>query len=164
LLGEKGSESGGSEYLKVIHGFITGDVPDINIETEKNLQDTVLDLIDNQLINSAHDISEGGLAIALAECCIMNISKPIGCNANFNYNNRKDFELFGETQSRIIISAEKENAQKIYNICKEHNIIIFKIGETGGIKLSINNEINLSITEISDKYYYSIERIMDKNS
>ena len=164
LLGNANSlEVGGSEYLKAIHNLVKGDAPDIDPEIEKRLHEAVLELIDNELINSTHDVSEGGLAVALAECCAMNINAPIGCEINFDYKRRKDFELFGETQSRIIISAKEENAEQIFNICKKNSTKICKVGETGGKKISINNEINLSITEIFDKYYYSIERIMENN-
>jgi phosphoribosylformylglycinamidine (FGAM) synthase-like enzyme len=93
----------------------------------------------------------------------MNRNALIGCKTNFNYNHRKDFELFGETQSRIIISAKESDVKQIFKTCKKQNIQIYKLGITGGKNLTINNEINLSITEISDKYYYSIEKIMENN-
>jgi len=163
LLGNNGAEVGGSEYLKVIHNLVKGDAPEISLDNEKKLQDTILNLIDNKLINSAHDVSEGGLAVALAECCVMNRNSLIGCKINFNYKYRKDFELFGETQSRIIISAKESDVEHIFKICKKQNIKICKLGVTDGKNLTINNEINLGITEISDKYYYSIEKIMEDN-
>jgi phosphoribosylformylglycinamidine synthase len=164
LLGNaNSSEVGGSEYLKSIHKLVKGDAPDIDLETEKKLHEAVLELIDNELINSAHDVSEGGLAVALAECCVLNRNFLIGCKINFDYNHRKDFELFGETQSRIIISAKESDVEHIFKICKKQNIKICKLGVTGGKNLTINNEINLGITEISDKYYYSIEKIMENN-
>ena len=164
LLGNaNSSEVGGSEYLKAIHNLVKGDAPGIDLETEKKLHEAVLELIDNELINSAHDISEGGLAVALAECCVMNRNALIGCKINFNYKHRKDFELFGETQSRIIISAKESYVEQIFKICIEQNIKICKLGVTGSQNLTINNEINLGITEISDKYYYSIEKIMENN-
>ena len=140
-----------------------GDAPEINLDDEKRLQDTVLELIDSQLINSAHDISEGGLAVALSECCIMNAIEPIGCKIKFDYINRKDFELFGETQSRIIISANKSNTHDIFDICEKHNTKILNIGFTGGENLIINDEIDINLEILIDGYYYSIYRIMENN-
>ena len=85
---------GGSEYLKLIHDKVTGEAPDINPEYEKNLQQTLLDLIRKGFIKSAHDVSDGGFAVALAECCVMNRKNHTGCEVNFKYNGRKDFDLF----------------------------------------------------------------------
>ena len=164
LLGNvSANEIGGSEYLELIHNKIKGDAPELNLDVEKRLQDTVLELIDSHLINSAHDISEGGLAVALSECCIMNKFEPIGCKIKFDYINRRDFELFGETQSRIIISANESNAHEIFDICKKHNTKIMNIGFTGGANLIINNEIDINLRSLNDRYYNSIDRIMENN-
>lgn len=83
---------GGSEYLKMFHGKVLGDAPDIDINYEKELQQTLLLLIRKKLINSAHDISDGGLAVALAECCVMNRKRSIGCKINIPFPNRPDYE------------------------------------------------------------------------
>ena len=119
LLGNDKFEIGGSEYLSVIHKLLTGDAPDIDLDKEYRIQNTILELIDNNLINSAHDTAEGGLAVALAECCIMDKKNPIGCNINYNFLERKDFGFFSESQSRIIISANKINKSGISNISKK---------------------------------------------
>ena len=164
LLGNVSSnEIGGSEYLELINSETKGDAPDINLDNEKKLQNTVLELIDSQLINSAHDISEGGLAVALSECCIMNSFEPIGCKIKFDYINRRDFELFGETQSRIIISADESNANDIFNVCEKHKTQILNIGFTGGDNLIINDEIEINLKNLIERYYNSIERIMENN-
>ena len=115
------------------------------------------------MINSAHDISDGGLAVALSECCIMNTFSPIGCEIKFDYINRIDFELFGETQSRILISANESNAHEIFDICKKHNTKILNIGFTGGDNLVINDEIYIDLRTLIDGYYNSIDRIMEND-
>ncbi|MCU0289999.1 MAG: AIR synthase-related protein, partial [Acidobacteria bacterium] len=145
VLGENLGEIGGSEYLKSIHGLIKGDAPDINTEKEMNLYKTLLEIIRLRLINSAHDISEGGLAVALAECCIMDKRNQIGCEINYNFNFRKDFDLFSESQSRVIISASRENRDKIIEVCNKFKTKILKIGVTGGNLLSINKDINIML-------------------
>ncbi|MFH1361623.1 MAG: phosphoribosylformylglycinamidine synthase subunit PurL, partial [bacterium] len=100
LLGETKDELGGSEYLKVIHGQVAGDCPSLDLEKEKALQKTVFEAIQQDILNSAHDCSEGGLAVALAESCISDKRKRVGAavsDAQCPVSDvRKDALLFGE--------------------------------------------------------------------
>ena len=121
----------------------------------------MLDLIRKGFIKSAHDVSDGGLAVALAECCIMNRKKFTGCEVNFELNWRKDFELFNELQSRIIISFDEKSFIEIEKICKSNGIDVTIIGKAGGKSLKINIDINLSLEVLSDSYYNSIKQIME---
>jgi len=152
---------GGSEYLKLIHNRVAGDAPDIEPDFEKKLQETLLNLIRKGFIKSAHDVSDGGFAAALAECCIINKKNNIGCEVNFEYSGRKDFELFSEAQSRVIISFKENSLKKIEKICNENNIGISIIGKAGGKSLKINKDINLNLEILSDYYYNSIKQIME---
>jgi phosphoribosylformylglycinamidine synthase len=161
--GKPGTGIGGSEYLKVIHNEVTGDAPDIDLEHEKKLIKATLELINNRLLNSAHDISDGGLAVALAECCIINRNNPIGCEVSFACANRKDFELFNESQGRIIISLNEEDIESCQNICAKHNIGFEAIGKVGGKSIKINKDINLNLELVSDSYYNSIRKIMESD-
>lgn len=151
---------GGSEYLKMFHGKVLGDAPDIDINYEKELQQTLLLLIRKKLINSAHDISDGGLAVALAECCVMNRKRSIGCKINIPFPNRPDYDLFNEAQSRIIITFNKSNKSPCEDLCKEHSIKIDIIGEVTGNRLKVNELVDLSASDISNNYYNSISNIM----
>jgi len=161
VIGINKGEIGGSEYLDKIHQLIKGDAPDINPDDEINLQKTILEFIKQNLINSAHDIAEGGLAVALAECCIMDRNNNIGCNINYDYGFRKDFDLFSESQSRVIISANSKNENKILEIGKKYNTQILKIGNTGGKDLIINKDIKLDAGKLSDAYYLYLHKIME---
>ena len=152
---------GGSEYLKLIHNKVAGDAPDIDPEFEKSLQKTLLDLIRNGNIKSAHDIADGGFVVAIAECCVMNTKNFIGCEVNFEYNGRKDFALFNEAQSRIIISFDKKSSADIEKTCLKNGININIIGKVGGKSLNLNKDINLNLEKVSDFYYYSIKNIME---
>lgn len=152
---------GGSEYLKVIFGKVAGDAPDIDPEYEKLLQKTLLDLIRKGLVESAHDISDGGFAVALAECCVMNRKNFIGCEVNFDHDGRKDFALFNEAQSRIIISFNKNLSVEIEKICKKNNINLSIIGKIGGESIKINKDINLNLEKVGNAYYNSIKSIME---
>jgi phosphoribosylformylglycinamidine synthase len=152
---------GGSEYLKVIHNKIAGDAPEIEPEYEKRLHSVLLKMIKSGLIKSAHDISEGGIAVALAECCVMNRKNPIGCEVNLSVNGRNDFELFNESQSRIIISLDKKNKEKCKNFCREDNIDFISLGITGGTTLYIYEMLNTDLEKINNAYFNSIIRIME---
>jgi len=152
---------GGSEYLKLIHNKVIGDAPDIDPEYEKKLQTAVLQIIRSRMANSAHDISDGGLAVALAECCIMNRNQNIGCDAQYEYTGRKDFSLFNESQSRIIVSLNPSHETKCEKICEKNGISFNVIGNVTGSLIKINKEINLPLEKINDAYFNSISKIME---
>jgi phosphoribosylformylglycinamidine synthase len=160
VLGKDLYEIGGSEYLSRIHNIIKGDAPSINPEKEKQLHELTLKLIHLGLINSAHDVSDGGLAVALAESCVMNRGKKIGCSVDPEFKTRKDFALFSESQSRILISVPESNL----NACKEiiGNFDSEIIGKTGGNRLVIGDTINIGLDEIYDRYFNTIEKIMSE--
>jgi phosphoribosylformylglycinamidine synthase len=161
LLGETREELGGSEYLKQIHNLVKGDAPEINLELEKSVQNTVLETIRKGLVSSAHDCSEGGLAVALAECCIGG-EKKIGAKINLKYKERTDTLLFGESQSRIIISCSLSNVSKIEKIAKKNKVPFSIIGKTGGknLEININKEkvINLGLLRL----YYVWTRALEE--
>ncbi|MCM8773929.1 MAG: phosphoribosylformylglycinamidine synthase subunit PurL [Candidatus Omnitrophica bacterium] len=154
LLGDCKEELGGSEYLKEIHSIIRGEVPQLDLEKEIALHNTVLECIRKGLISSAHDCSEGGLIVAIAESCISNNEKLIGARIdNLDYSIRLDALFFGETQSRVIISCRKDNLSIIEAIANKNKVNFRVIGEVGGKRLVItkNNEkiINLSLEKLS---------------
>ena len=155
------NDIGGSEYINTIHGLTEGNSPDIDTEFEKKLQEVILKLTDERLVNSAHDISDGGLAVALAECCIMDPENMTGCEINIEYSGRKDFRLFAETQSSIIISADPGNIKKILEIADKYSVSVNEAGITKGNRLKINNDIDLPLREIAEGYYNSIKNIME---
>lgn len=151
---------GGSEYLSLLHNILKGDAPDIDIDKEVKLVKVLLELTRSKVINSAHDVSDGGIAVAIAESCLINRTLPIGCNVNINITGRKDFALFNESQSRIIISLNPENKEKIKGICEKHGLNYIELGKTGGNNIIIN-DINLTVEKAYDAYYNSIIKIME---
>lgn len=154
---------GGSEYLKVIYDMVTGDAPEINIEDEKNLIDCILSITRDKLVSSAHDVADGGLAVAVAEACIINRTLPLGCYVNIEHGERLDFTLFNESQSRIVISLDSANEDKVKKACEKHNIGYKAIGTVGGPHISINGEINIAIEKAVDAYYNTIQKIMESD-
>lgn len=161
ILGEDYEEIGGSEYLKIIHGKVAGDCPKINLETEKRLHDTMYDLIKGQLIKSAHDVSEGGIICALAECCVMNEEKLIGAKVTIPIKTRDDFTLFSESQSRIIVSVEPKNKTDFESTLKKNNQRFYLLGKTIENIFNLNDVVFLDVAELSDIYYNTIPRIMN---
>jgi phosphoribosylformylglycinamidine synthase len=138
LLGYCRQDLGASEYLKEIHNLTKGNAPQLNLRLEQAVQKTTLEAIEKGLVNSAHDCSEGGLAVALAECCISNKDKMIGANINkLNYDMRPDALLFGESQSRIILSCSRDSVEKVKKIALEFKAPFLVIGKTGGRVLRI---------------------------
>jgi len=162
LMGETKEELGASEYIYSIFNKTSGPVPEIDLSFEKQVQDTVLEAIKAGYIKSAHDCSDGGLAVALAECCISNRERMIGASINLDEDIRTDCLLFGETQSRIIVSTKKENGVKLVDLCAKNNIPVSAIGIAGGEMFSINNLINLSLPDLSEAYYESLPKILLK--
>ena len=161
ILGDDFEELGGSEYLKVIHNKVVGDSPKLNLEVEKKLQDSVLGLIEKKLILSAHDVSEGGILCALAECCIINEENPVGAEVSVSLKTREDFSLFSESQSRIIVSLSQKNKNGFEEFLKGKKQSFTFLGRTGGNHLKVNEKINVSLDKLIDLYYGTIPSIMN---
>jgi phosphoribosylformylglycinamidine synthase len=145
LLGENLEELGGSEYLKLIHSIDGGRPPAIDFNKEKKVQGACLEAIKAGIIKNAHDASEGGLAAALAECCF-SPGRSLGATIELKFNGiRPDAVLFGETQSRIIVSFNERDLDKVKGIVEAKGAPFSVIGRVGGGSFKINDLIDLSI-------------------
>jgi len=166
---------GGSRFLKVCFGKKVGPVPKLDIELERAVQNAVRDLIRLDLVTSAHDCSEGGLAVALAECCF---SPDRLFGAEINFENRgcagetpasteAATLLFNEAQSRVIISCEPKNTERVLSELKSKNIPHAQIGRviTDSLRVTVNDE-NLSwqVAELHDLWWNSIRRAVESDS
>ncbi len=150
LLGAGTPSLSGSEYLKTIHGTVAGALPELDLEQEKALQELVRNSIREGLLSSAHDLSEGGLAVALAESCIRG-----GMGAVIDLPDeelRADNVLFGEAPSRIIISVEPGLKPALEKKAAEFGIrtVCMGVVAPGSLKISVNNKhlINLPIQQL----------------
>ncbi len=161
LLGEDYEEVGGSEYMKVVHNLVTGEPPRIDLQTERDLQKLLLGLIDSRLINSAHDISDGGILCALAECSIINPEKQIGSKVHIPIKTREDFSFFSESQSRIIVSVDFENKEKFEEIVSKSFTPFSMIGMTGGNSMNVNDQYDFPLHLLNDLYYTAIHKRMN---
>ncbi len=159
-IGEDFEELGGSEYLYSYFDLVEGDTPEIDLKKEKGIQRFLLKAISRRLIRSAHDVSDGGVAVALAECCIINEEKPVGAKIDLPVKTRADFSLFSESQSRIIVTVSENKAVDFEKLAMEQKVNIAKLGITGGNRLKINGLIDISVERLKDLYFGSIPQKM----
>jgi phosphoribosylformylglycinamidine synthase len=160
LAGTNREELGGSEYIKEVHGLSTGDIPTLDMEFELRLQQFILAAIKQGLIRSAHDTAEGGLAIALAECCFGDRENQIGAKVVPKGEIRRDALYFGESQSRVILSIDPKNKIELQRLAGEQGIPLETIGLVAGTSLIINEDINLPVAEMAELFYESVGRAM----
>ena len=161
---------GGSAYLQVVHGKKAGSPPRCDLEVAKTLHTTLLGLIQSGLVKSAHDCSEGGLAVALAESCISQLiaretPRLLGATVDLSAikDVRLDALLFGETQSRVVISCKALDAVKVVERAKLMGVPAVQIGKVGGDKLTVKTaggEFSAPLTELHDAWWNSIARAM----
>jgi phosphoribosylformylglycinamidine synthase len=162
LVGENKEELGASEYLNTMFKRTGGHVPELNLEIEKKLQDALLKSIQAGLVVSAHDCSEGGLAVALAECCISDKENMIGATIELKDSIRTDALLFGETQSRVVLSCTRSNESILINQFKKAGIACAKIGITGGSELRMNNFMKVDLAKMADAFYNALPGLMER--
>ena len=167
LLGKTRDDLGGSEYLKVMQHREQGSPPLLNLETEKALQDFVLTVIREGLVESAHDCSDGGLAVALAECCVSGPDVRRGAVVKLELGSlRRDALLFGESSSRVILSMRPDTVEALLSRAADAGIPAGRIGTVGGDRFIIDvakgrlNEgcrIDLPIDRVWDRWAHALE-------
>ena len=161
LIGEIGDELGASHFLKICHGRKEGLPPRLHYEREIAVQQALRSLIHSGLVESAHDCSEGGLAVALAESCFTP-EQRLGAVVTLEARElRTDVALFNESQSRVVISASPENAQRVLDQLASAGVSAAQIGTVGGDKLSIATgtvTFEWELTQLFGDWYSSIAR------
>jgi phosphoribosylformylglycinamidine synthase II len=173
LVGDTKDELGGSEYLFVEHGLEEGTPPSLDLQRELNVQRFTLAAIRRGLVKSAHDCADGGLAVAVAESCISgkigaSIELPDSIEATPGI--RIDSLLFGESQSRVVLSCSSANLPALQQMAQKAKVPLSMIGTVGGEKLTVSdNRMNVlkplfsgGIETITSAYRGAISRIMSK--
>jgi len=165
LVGEVGDDLGASHFLKVCHGRKEGLPPHLNIERELAAQNAVRELIRAGLIKSAHDCSEGGLAVALAESCF-DPERLLGAHIDLGATeSRVDQVLFNEAQSRIIISVAKDDENATLTLLKKRGVSATTIGVvvSEDIRISVKEQVlRWPIATLFDDWYFAIERVISQ--
>ena len=154
-LGIEVNDLAGSEYLQRVHGRVEGS-PKIDIDLEKQVQQVCRDAIEQGLITSAHDCSEGGLAVALAECSIQG---GMGFTGEFSVADRWDVTLFGERQSRIVVGLSEDRWDALVSLAAGFGVPAIKLGYTGGGRFRFNGQVDLSVSEISRVWNNGLEAV-----
>lgn len=146
----------GSVYLQVIHNKIQG-IPSIDLDLEVRVQQFCRMTIKKGLLNSAHDISDGGLGVSLAESCV---SGRIGFKSILDFGDRWDIALFGESQSRIIVSLAQDKLKMLEELALEGSIPMVKLGYVGGSSLSIPKLMEITLEDLQDTWTHSLEKAL----
>jgi phosphoribosylformylglycinamidine synthase len=155
----------GSEYLAYIHGQTTGDAPHFNLYEERYVQLMMQHLIREGWVQSAHDLSDGGLGVCLAEKVLFSDGLGIDAEVEVHEHLRTDAALFGEAQSRIVFTAAAERADELEDRVEGHGVKVTRLGTitAGGdlrIRLGERGEVRASRADLSDRYYNSIRRAL----
>jgi len=149
LLGRSREEIGGSEYLDVIHGEVKGPVPWIDLKVEKALHAVCLAAAREGILRSAHDVAEGGLAIALAESSLSaDNGVMLGARVQLEAGLRPDAALFGESQSRMIVSLRRRHLNQLRELCRREQVPMLVLGEVGGSRLEIGEYVDLPLKHL----------------
>jgi phosphoribosylformylglycinamidine synthase len=151
---------GGSEYLALCNnGKAVGHAPKVDPGAESRLIGLLVSLAEKKLLKSAHDISEGGLAVTLAESCFANM---MGAKINPSQHSRKDHYLFGEAQGRVVISAAPESVQEIFSHATDANVKAEVLGEVGGTRLIIGDLIDSDVEKLFAEYSSAIPNAVEE--
>jgi len=157
LIGESLAELGGSEYLKVEHGMVSGRPPALDLQLERDVQQACLAGIRAGLVKSAHDCSEGGLAVTLAESCL---AGRIGADIHLHDELHPVASLFGETQSRIVATVAEAHAEQFVEHLLGHEVPYSVLGTVGGERLTICERLDLSLDDLMAAFEPTLEALV----
>ena len=171
LFGETREDIGGTEYLKVMHSREQGMPPWLDLEQEQSLQQCVLTLIQKGWVKSAHDCSEGGLLVTLAECCLTHPSTPFGAQITLTQERlRLDALLFGESPSRVLVSVKQEHLDQIRQCIQDLGAkipmtLIGYVTDTELMDVTVQGPKNqtvchrsLPLTDLADRWHNSLAK------
>ncbi|MBA7697309.1 Phosphoribosylformylglycinamidine synthase subunit PurL [subsurface metagenome] len=147
---------GGSEYLELVHSLVRGR-PHIDLDLEKRVQSCCLKAIKQRVIASAHDCSHGGLAITLAECCLR---RGLGFKGVWRFGSRLDAALFGEVQSRIVVSVKSEKVRQLEEMGTVSRVLVTRLGVVGGTRFTIEGCIDLPLEQVESVWRGSLEKFV----
>jgi phosphoribosylformylglycinamidine synthase len=161
LLGKNAGEVGGSEYLASIHDTVGGIPPSLDYDVALRLIETCLAGIRRGIVKSAHDTSEGGLAVALAEASVCG-KRPLGAVVELKDDLRRDFLLFGEDAMRIIVTTAPNDSSTMLEIAKSIGLHAEVIGLVGGTRFKINDWIDIPVSKILEAWSSGIYSIFNR--
>ncbi len=156
---------GGSLYLERRVGRQTGAIPLPDLELEKALQAFLASAAEEGLLRSAHDVSEGGLGVCLAEACILQEGRSMGCTVDLSPLNPQgiaaDRLLFAETPGLVVLSALPEHRDRLQALAAECGLPLCELGSTGGERLVVEDLLDLSLHEVAERWWCTLERRLE---
>ena len=156
LLGRTREELGASEYLAVVHGQTRGTPPWIDLEAERRLHRFMVAAAKERLLRSAHDVAEGGLAVALAECCFG--GARLGIRVALEGGMRTDALLFGESQSRMVVSVRRKSLSHVRDLARREDVPCAVLGEVRGHSIVVEGMITVSVEGARERWRRALER------
>ena len=150
----------GSEYLERVHDMVAG-MPEIDLSLEVRVQRACRRLIRQGIVNSAHDCSDGGLLVTLAESCIVG---DIGMSIHADIPDRWDAALFGEGQSRIVVSLPRARMARLSDICSDEEVVWCEIGTLGGDFLKVGEMLEVSLADVEQAWKHGLESALRPGS
>jgi len=164
LAGETTDEIGGSEYLKTIHGMIQGLPPRLDLEREKAVQAFTREAAARKWLRSAHDLSEGGLAVAITESLFGPLGEMVGATISLECPGRADTLLFSEAPSRMLMSVPPGQAEGLVSLAESFGVPLSRLGVTGGerVRVQLNGveAIAIGLAALRDAWWSAIEKDM----
>lgn len=157
MLGRTRPELGGSEYLKVVHGMVSGRPPKVDLVDERLLGELLVTSIRTGIVRSAHDCAEGGLAVALAECCV---AGDVGARIDLGDGLPGVVALFSESQGRAIVTVDEDHVGAFKTLAAAHGTACTRIGTVGGDGLVIGDEADVSLDDVRAAYAPTLERLV----
>lgn len=157
MIGDSKNCIASSEYLYSYHGIKSSPAPYFDLEEEYAVHQAIKEIIKLKLVLSAHDVSDGGLFIALAESAFVH---SLGFEVNSDKQVRKDAFLFGEAQGRVVVSARKEDEVKLVDALKKHGVKFSKLGFVKGKEMQVDGESLSTVREARELYDSSLEELL----
>ncbi|MHB8051375.1 MAG: phosphoribosylformylglycinamidine synthase subunit PurL [Coriobacteriia bacterium] len=157
LLGRTKNELGGSEYLKVVHDMVAGRPPRVDLVDERLLSELLVTAIGSGIVRSAHDCSEGGLGVALAESCI---AGGLGATVDLGTALPGVAALLSETQGRAVLTVAPEHFDALKVLAATHATPCTRIGTVGGDRLHIEGMVDLSLDQLREAFEPTLERLV----
>jgi phosphoribosylformylglycinamidine synthase II len=165
LLGDVAGSLGGSEYLATLHGRLAGPLAPLDPARERGVQAACLAAIEAGCVRSAHDCAEGGLAIALAECCVTG-PRRLGAEIALPPGGRVDETLFGEAPSRIVLSVPPGDLPRLVRIVREWAVPLAVLGRVGGSRLTVRlgaeARVSLPVEALADAFEHGLDRALEQ--
>jgi phosphoribosylformylglycinamidine synthase subunit PurL len=166
LMGDNTGEIGASEYLYAVEGKVAGAPPSVDLMDERRLQHAVLAAIQQGVVRSAHDVSDGGLAVALAECAVGDGETPVGVDVRLRDALPAIPLFFGEAQGRVLVSCAPRRSEDVLRLAESHGVPCREIGEVVAAEegLSVDgagSRVEVSLSTLVELFYDTIPRVME---